>query len=364
MDLLPGARTYDSISELAEDKMTTSSPANSASPTARLALFGPAGFGAERLRAIHANPHAELVAVYSPILAESQAAVAQWGGRLAHDEAEIWDDPTIDAVVLSTPNQVHLPHTLRAAATGKHVLVEKPIAVNLNEGRQMVEACQQAGVILMVGHNARRRQRKRLMKQLIEQGQVGRILAVEAHNSHRGGMDIQPGDWRNSRRNCPGGSLIQLGIHHADTLQYLAGPVRRVQGWQRRLAIPAEIEDTTLALLEFESGALGYLGANYAHPHLRFTHVLGTEGNLRWDSACGLMLETEAGRQTIPYAENDTLQEEIDEFIAVILRRRSGDLQAAPEVDGWGGLRALAVIEAAWLSQQRGRPVDLSELGF
>lgn len=324
----------------------------------RLALFGPAGFGDERARAMHNNSSIELVAIYSPIEAESQACATRWGGRPVTREAEIWNDPTIEGVILSTPNQVHLEHTLLAAATGKHVFVEKPLASTLSEGWQMVEACRKAGVILMVGHNARRRHRKRIMKQWIDEGRIGRLLALEAHNSHGGGMDIQPGDWRNSRRNCPGGSLIQLGIHHADTLQYLGGPVVRVQAWQRRLAIPAEIDDTSMALLEFTSGALGYLGANYAHPHLRFTHVLGTGGNLRWDSAFGLFHETEEERTNIPYPDNDTLQEEIDEFAGCILTG------SKPEVDGKGGLRALAVIEAAWLSQQRGRPVELAELGI
>ncbi len=322
----------------------------------RLALFGPGGFGNERARAMHANPHIEFVACYSPIESEMRACHEQFGARVVETENGIWDDPTIDGVVLSTPNHIHLSHTRRAAETGKHVFVEKPIAPSLAEARQMIELCEKAGVVLMVGHNSRRRDHIRTIKRLIGEGKLGNPIAAEANNSHPGGLAIQPEDWRWSRMNCPGGSLSQLGIHHTDSLQYLLGPVARVSAWQRRLAISAEIDDVTLTLLEFESGALGYLGAHYAIPDLRFVHVLGTEANLRWDRALGLVMESNAGRESIPVTNKDTVQEEIDEFATCILTGTE------PEVGGAGALAALAVIEAAVLSNQRGTPVDISEL--
>jgi predicted dehydrogenase len=116
------------------------------------------------------------------------------------------------------------------------------------------------------------------------------------------------------------------------------------------------IDDTTMTLLEFENGALGYIGAMYAIPALRFYHILGTQANVRWDRLGGLILEREGSRESIPVADNDTVREEIDEFAGCI---RSG---GAPEVDGEKGLMALAIIEAAVLSNQRGRPVEIKEI--
>jgi predicted dehydrogenase len=101
---------------------------------------------------------------------------------------------------------------------------------------------------------------------------------------------------------------------------------------------------------------LGYLGAHYAVPDLRFVHLLGTRANARWDRATGLLLETEEVRTTIPVSENDTILEEVEEFARSI---RDG---TAPEVSGAEALQALAVIEAAVLSNDRGRPVDISEV--
>ena len=322
----------------------------------RLALFGPGGFGAERAQAMHDSPMVEFAACYSPIIEERLACQNQYGAKAVESPADIWDDERIEGVVISTPNHLHLEMVSRAAACGKHVFVEKPITPTVAQGQEMIEDCKTAGVVLMVGHNSRRRERVRKMKQFIEDGTLGLPIAAEMNNSHAGGLDIQPGDWRWSSVNCPGGSLIQLGIHHADTMLYLLGPVARVSAWQRRLAVSAMIDDTTMTLLEFENGALGYIGAMYAVPALRFYHILGTKANVRWDKGGGLMLEREGSRETIPVADNDTVREEIDEFASCI---RNG---SAPEVDGEKGLMALALIEAAILSNQRGHPVEILEI--
>lgn len=322
----------------------------------RLALFGPGGFGYERARAMHTCSLVDFVACYSPIEAERLACESEFGARAEKSEDQIWDDPAIDGVVLSTPNQLHWQQARQAASSGKHVFVEKPLAPSVAGALQIVETCDTAGVILMVGHNARRRTRIRTMKRFLEAGSLGQPLVAEANNSHAGGLSIQPDDWRWSRANCPGGPLSQLGVHHADTLQYLMGPVARVSAWQRRLAVAAEIDDITTTLLEFENGTLGYIGAHYAVPDIRYVFILGTQANVRWDRALGMIFESERGREQIPIEEVDTIQEEIDEFARCIT---SGE---PPEVGGHEGLAAVAVIEAAVLSSQRGRPVDIAEL--
>ena len=324
--------------------------------TVRLALLGPGGFGHERAKALRSNPLINFAACYSPIDAEKLTCQREFGARAVENEDQIWDDPAIDGVVLSTPNQIHLRQASRAADSGKHVFVEKPLAPSVADAKLIVDVCDKAGVILMVGHNARRRNRIRTMKRLLEEGRLGRPLVVEANNSHAGGLSVQSDDWRWSRTNCPGGSLSQLGVHHADTLRYLMGPIVRVSSWQRRLAVAADIDDVTATLLEFESGALGYIGAHYAVPDTRYVFLLGTRANVRWDRATGLVLESEGGREQILVGEVDTVQEEIDEFAHCIAEG------GTPEVGGRGGLAAVAVIEAAVLSNQRGRPVDVAEL--
>lgn len=322
----------------------------------RLALFGPGGFGSMRAQALAASPNVDFAACYSPFEDERRACEKEFGAVAAPDEAAIWDDPAIDGVVLSTPNQLHLQQVKSAAASGKHVFVEKPLAPNVAEAREIVDLCEAAGITLMVGHNARRRSRIRTMKRFLEEGRLGQLLVAEANNSHAGGLSLQPDDWRWLPQNCPGGPLTQLGIHHVDTLLYLMGPAARVSAWQRRLAVRAAIPDVSTTLIEFESGALGYLGAHYAVQDIRYMFLLGTRANLRWDRALGLVWESEVGREAIPIDEIDTIQEEIDEFANCL------STGAQPEVGGSDALAAIAVIEAAVLSNQRGRPVDISEV--
>jgi len=321
-----------------------------------MALFGPGGFGYLRSKAMANSPLVDYAACYSPFEAERLACQQEFGARAIARESMIWDDPTIEGVVLSTPNQIHLQQIRAAAGSGKHIFVEKPLAPTIAESREILELCMAAGVILMVGHNARRRTRIRKMKRILDDGRLGQPLVAEANNSHAWGLSIQPDDWRWSPLNCPGGPLTQLGIHHADTLQYLMGPVARVLAWQRRMAVEAAIPDVSTTLLEFESGVTGYLGAHYAVQDTRYLFVLGTEANVRWDRALGLVLENETGRVSIPLQEIDTIQEEIDEFARCIT---TGD---QPEVGGQEALAAAAVIEAAVLSNQRGRVVDIAEL--
>jgi predicted dehydrogenase len=324
--------------------------------TVRLALLGPGGFGQERATAMQNNPLIDFVACYSPVEAERVSCEKQFGARAVERAEQIWDDAAIDGVVLSTPNQLHLEQACLAAESGKHVFVEKPLAPSVADAKRIVDACEKARVVLMVGHNARRRTRIRTMKRFLEEGRLGQALVAEANNSLPGGLSVQANDWRWSRANCPGGSLSLLGVHHADTLRYLMGPIRRLSAWQRRLAVAADIDDVTTTLLEFESGALGYIGAHYAVQDTRYVFVLGTQGNVRWDRALGLVFESESGREQIPITEVDTIQEEIDEFACCIAENQ------APEVGGAEALEAVAVVEAAVLSNQRGRPVDLAEL--
>ncbi|HMN59799.1 MAG TPA: Gfo/Idh/MocA family oxidoreductase, partial [Anaerolinea sp.] len=103
----------------------------------KLALLGPGGFGAERARALHESPLVDFAACYSPIVAERLACQGEYGAKAVESLTEIWEDPTIEGVVISTPNHTHLGLVRQAAASGKQVFVEKPITPTIAEGREM-----------------------------------------------------------------------------------------------------------------------------------------------------------------------------------------------------------------------------------
>ena len=140
-----------------------------------------------------------------------------------------------------------------------------------------------AGLPFAVGHSARRLSGSRVMKQRIDDGTLGGVTLAEANFSNERGLELTPDTWRWYLDKTPGGPLIQLGVHHADNLQYLLGPVAAVSGYQRKLFTKSEVPDATMTILEFESGALGYLGCGWASPGVYQIRLQGTKQNLMYD---------------------------------------------------------------------------------
>ena len=241
------------------------------------------------------------------------------------------------------------------------MLVEKPITLTVPDGIAATRACAQAGVVLAVGHQSRREAGARKLKTLIASGELGDIIGAEANISTDSGMSVAPGAWRAHREQCPGGPLIQIGIHHVDTLCYLLGPITRVYGLHKHRVIPTEIDDASVTLLEFENGVLGHLTSHYATARAIDIRILGTRANATYDKALGLVVRRDTRERAVceivPLAAIDPVREEMAEFATCI--RQGG----RPEVGGEEATFALAVVLAAVESGQRDRAVDVRDLG-
>ena len=259
--------------------------------------------------------------------------------------AEAIGHPRVEGVVLATPNDVHEEQTVACAERGRHVFVEKPIAETVEAGERMKRACAEAGVTLMVGHAFRRLGAARRVKQLIDQGALGRVVLAEANMSLAG--SFKPGAWRGQRERNPGGPIMQLGIHQADTLAYWLGPVRRASGRFAHVETLADIDDVGVVTLEFESGALGSLTGSYVSPKTLSLRLFGTEAVLDyrtdfsvWPDAQaldGVTTLTLAG-EPVDFAERDMLAEELEEFGRCIRG------EAEPETGADEGIAALAAV--------------------
>jgi len=340
--------------------------ASPSSQPVHLGLVGVGHWGTQVALAAALDPGVELVACYSRSPEAREAFAHRHGCRAYKSYEEMLADPAIQGIVVMSPNLAHRNHVEAAAAAGKHVLVTKPIATTIEDAVVMIRACERAGVILAVGHQSRREPAIRRLRQLLATGTLGRPVMVEANISTGNGMLIRPEQWRWKRNECPGGPLIQLGIHHVDTLQYLLGPIVRVLGWQHRRFVPADIDDVTATLLEFESGASGYLGAGYASGQACWIKLYGTLAVAHYDQHLGLTLSRdtwEAGparRQEAPgiplQPPIPTTREEVGEFAECI---RTGK---PPEIDGSQALRNLAVVLAAIRSQQTGQSVTVEDV--
>jgi predicted dehydrogenase len=333
-----------------------------------VALIGTGMWGQRLAAAVQRTPSLEVVACYSRDQDRRDSFAVQNGCESAASIEAAVEHPGVQGVLLITPNHVHAEQALLAAERGRHLFVEKPIADTLEDGRRIVAACEAAGVALLVGHAFRRLGAARRVKRLLDEGMLGRVVLAEANFSLPG--FLTPEKWRYYRETCPGGPLMQLGIHHADTLQYWLGPVSRVQGSFAHLATAAEIDDVGQAQLAFSSGARGALSSSYVSPKSFSLRLYGSEANLHYetdmsiwpqadqmDAATTLTLQSKSGTQSITFEERDMLSEELDEFARCIRGEMS------PETDGAAAMAALEVIRGAITSHESGRAVELPVAG-
>ncbi len=323
----------------------------------RVGQAGMGGQGWEIAAAVRAASTLELVACFDPNLEAAQRAAGEYGGAVVGAFEDLLADDSVRGIVVVTPNHLHREQVVSAARAGKHVFVEKPIANTLDDAKAMIQAARQAGVILQVGHNMRRRGAHRKMKELVDAGALGRIVMVEANFGHSHGLRMKPGEWRWTWDQCPGGALMLLGVHHADTLAWLCAPIKRVAAFLTRVATEAEIEDAGALALEFANGALGALTTGYAYPREVHLNLYGTEGNIFYaEREAELTVVGEGGRmEKVGVPEVDTLSDEMQEFGRCILEG------ARPETAGEEGFNALAVVWAAIESTRTGQAVPVTQ---
>jgi predicted dehydrogenase len=213
--------------------------------------------------------HARPVALVSGNREKARTVAAQYGiseGAL-HDYAgfeRLRDDPAVEAVYIALPNAMHHEYTLRAAAIGKHVLCEKPMANSSAECREMIAACERAGVRLMIAYRAQYEPYNRAAIGLVRGGRLGRLRFIEATNVQANGPGPQ---WRYSRRMAGGGALPDIGIYCLSAARYLTGeePIE-VQGWMQSPpgdARFAEVEESCGFRLRFPSGTVAQAISSY-----------------------------------------------------------------------------------------------------
>jgi predicted dehydrogenase len=190
---------------------------------------------------------------------------------------QILRDPEIDAVVLATPHSQHRAQALAAAATHKHVFVEKPITLDLASARLVADAARKAGVVLAVGLSRRFHPSIAELRLRSQDGRLGRIVAMVAQHTTSTAQFIAPDNWRAAPEEAPGGAFTAVGVHALDHMIELAGRVRDVRCVTAR-NYPGRSDDTTTIMLRFASGATGLIFCSVATAtNFEFT-VYGTNG--------------------------------------------------------------------------------------
>jgi predicted dehydrogenase len=309
--------------------------------------------------AVRRTPKLKIVSCFTRSPEKREAFAKKYGCEAAPGYEEILADSSIEGIINTTPNHVHLETTRAAAQAGKHTFLDKPIAHTIADGRAIAQACKEAGVVLSVGYQRRRESHFRWIRRAIEEGKFGKLVQAEGNISRdrEGRFDLR--SWRYQAEAMPGGVLLQIGIHYSDVLEYLLGPIRAVSARLAQLVLPGENPDVANLVLEHESGALSNLTASYASASEYYLlNVYGKQASAYYNLFDGLrvLFRGEKAARPVCCEQNDTLVEELEEFADCVRGT------ARPEVDGEKAVASLAVIRAGVRSAREGRRVEVAEI--
>lgn len=325
----------------------------------RVACLGMGWWSDVLADAIKRSGKLQIAACYSRTAEKKEQFAAKYGCRAAASYEEILSDKTVEAIVNTTPNNVHLETTRAAASAGKHVFLDKPIANTVADARAITAACRKAKVVLALGYQRRRESHFRFIKKKIEEGAFGKLVNAESNISRDRLGKIDLASWRYTAAGMPGGVMLQIGIHYTDVLEYLLGPVKAVSGQFVRLVLPGDNPDVASLVLEHENGALSTVNASYASASEYYLmNVYGKEASAYYDMHGGLRwLRRGSDKiEKVNLEKSDPIVDELEEFARAV----HGETQ--PEMDGERSTASLAVILAGIRSAKEGRRVEVREI--
>ncbi len=212
---------------------------------------------------------------------EVQAFAKAQGFELRASYDELLKDKSIDAVVLTTPNSMHVPQIIAAAQAGKHVFCEKPLAMTKADADAAVAAMTKAGLTLALDYNRRFHPTIADLRERIGSGALGTILHFEGTMTFPNALYLKPGQWRADRAETPCGGLMPMGVHVVDAAIDLFGEVDEVYCQSSHRVVPVDADDTTSILFRMKNGMSGYLGTMTATAGSFRLQVYGSEGWVR-----------------------------------------------------------------------------------
>ena len=311
-----------------------------------------AGFHADAIANLN---NARLLGVADALTGAAERFAESRGVRAYPDFGAMLADPEIDAVCICTPSGFHCANALLALQAGRHVVLEKPMAFTEAEALELEKASQASGCVLTVVSQLRFSEDIRRVKALLEQNALGKLVLCDLYMKYwRDPAYYAGSSWKGTRRFDGGGALMNQGIHGVDILLYMAGNARVLCARNRTRHHNIEVEDVSLAMLEFECGAMGVIEATTcSNPGFsRRLEITGTEGSVvlvenRIEKLIigGESLVDDAGASEVGTASDPTAMDcrlhalQIANFIDAI---RAGRPLAVTPADG---RRAVALIE-------------------
>ena len=317
----------------------------------------------------------DLVAVMGTNEERTRNVAEKYNVKWYLSEEELLDDKEVEAVYIATPNYLHVQQTVNAFRKGKHVLCEKPMAMNLSEAEKMLEEAEKNERKLAVGYMMRFHAWHRKLKQMIESGEIGTLVMGRAQLTCW--YPSIEGAWRQDLNLGGGGALFDMGSHCIDLLEMLLGRAVEITAFTDTIVQDYPAEDSSAVLLRFENGAMGFVDAHFNVPDeasVNMLEIYGSKGRVEGRGTIGqdstgkmtAVLETgeegydaeqkrdEAVQQVIePEQVVNIYQAEIEDFCEAIV------LDREPLVSGEEGLRNMKLLMAVYESAKHGKTIKV-----
>ena len=326
----------------------------------RVGIIGAGFWGEKHAQAIAEISNVKLVAANRTNQAALEEFTRKFGGQGYIDYKDLLADPQVEAVAVATPHHKHTQIVIDAAQAGKHILLEKPMAPNLAECDQILQAVKQAGITLMAGHTNHFIAHNLLAKELLDSKEYGEpVMAIDRTLKRWWAPNRR--DWHLDRE-LGGGMWMTIGVHNVDRITWLIGsPVQSVSA---QLAISfhdQQADDNIMAFLRYENGAVAnVVNVGYQTGVPIFdTEIICTKGIIRLDKFKGISIGQNEAWQDMPgniSTDKDTWMEDamVEEWRAFLT---AIETKSEPAVTGEFARHIMAVIFAAEESSRLKREV-------
>ena len=332
-------------------------------PVLRVAIMGLGSYGTRVAEAMQACTKAKLVGVISG----TPSKITAWQAKYNIPEKNCYnyenfdnikDNPDIDAVYIITPNALHKDQAVRVAKAGKHVISEKPMALNAKEGQEMVDACKKAKVKLLVGYRMHFEPKTLEVIRMRKEGEFGKIMFFQGLSGFRAG---DPNQWRLNKALAGGGSLMDIGIYSINGARYMIGEdpiwVTAQETKTDTVKFKEGVDETIQFELGFPSGAVASCLSTYNMNGLDKFYLNGEKGFAEMQPSTGygpIKGRTHKGELTQPHNTHQTVQ--MEEMSGIILEGK----QPIVPVDGEEGVKDMKIIDGIYAAIKSGKKVSLN----
>jgi predicted dehydrogenase len=242
----------------------------------KVAQVGLGWWGSQVTSVLKASDKIDVVVGVDPFTETAERYTSEHGLPVYSDYQQALDDPNVEGVILTIPHNFHEEAVIRAAAAGKEIFCEKPLALTEEAAVNMVKACDDAGIVMGIGHERRFEPAWEEIKRMADAGEFGTIIHMEAHWSHDRWLNMAADNWRGSKEEAPAAGWTGMAVHLSDMMLSLVGEVESIHAHVEKRILVIPTGDVVSAHLKFLDGTTGYISALSATPDYARFAVYGS----------------------------------------------------------------------------------------